>query len=73
MAKLTVVFNAANLVADGFGTEGVAAGAPSTLSIQVALVVAGVSYASTAPVKLKISPKNNGATIGLSPFSRSGN
>jgi PKD repeat protein len=64
MARFTLKMNTANMVDNGFDTEGVSAQARSNnLSIQCAMMVGGVVYAIENPVQLKVSP--NGESAGM--------
>jgi hypothetical protein len=71
MAKVTVMLTGTQMVARGFGTEGVdPAGNGKQLSIQVALVLAGVAYESQVPVTLKVARKQDAGSIGMSRAGR---
>jgi len=71
-AKITITMSTANMDSIGFDTEGITAalrndeaGEKSVpRSIQVAMVLAGVSYEGTAPVEYKVSKKGDAGTMG---------
>ncbi|MGD0093334.1 MAG: PKD domain-containing protein [Planctomycetota bacterium] len=76
-ATINVTLSQADMVANGFGTEGVGYNAssvsskgkvaPTDLKIQVAFVIAGVSYEDLAPATLKVALSSKGNTATLLP------
>ena len=64
MARIEVRLATMAMVAGGFDTEGVAPQSDGKqLSIQVAFVLAGVAYENTVPVTLRVSRKQDLATL----------
>jgi len=63
-ARVTVTLSNTGFVANGFDTEGVSATpASSSLKIQVAFVLAGVTYQSTVTAGIKVTKKQDFASL----------
>jgi plastocyanin len=66
-ARIDVTLNTLNMVANGFDTEGVDPKNTATnLKIQVAFVLAGVSYEDIVPATLKVSRQQDTAGLTMS-------
>jgi len=66
IARIALTLSAKDLVAKGFDTEGVdPSGNGNRLQVQTAVVLAGVSYQVSAPVRLRVPSRKDAGTITL--------